>query len=154
MAIIRIPLEDINLNDPFFNSLRIDYPLFDEWFLRRVGNGDYAYVTYDYQGNLGSFLLLKVESKDDYNSLDLDYYLDNNVLKISSFKVLNTHQGIGTSYIDIINEVAMSKKVGLIYITVYPKYGYFIEFLERHNFQRIGYKDKELVLKKLVPFGD
>lgn len=42
MAIIRIPLEDINLNDPFFNSLRIDYPLFDEWFLRRVSNGDYA----------------------------------------------------------------------------------------------------------------
>lgn len=113
MAIIRIPLEDINLNDPFFNSLRTDYPLFDEWFLRRVSNGDYAYVTYDYQGNLGSFLLLKVESKDDYNSLDLDYYLGNNVLKISSFKVLNTHQGIGTSYIDIINEVVKKSRFNL-----------------------------------------
>ena len=47
MEIVKVLLEDINLQDSFFNSLRNDYPGFNNWFLRRVSYRDYAYVSYD-----------------------------------------------------------------------------------------------------------
>ena len=71
-------------------------------------------------------------------------------LKISTFKVSYTGNGIGNKYLSIIDVTA--KKVGacLIYITVYPKLKVFIEFLKRHGYIVVGNYNKELVLVKKV----
>ena len=66
-------------------------------------------------------MLLKVEPSYEYLKLGLDTSVDKDVLKIASFKVLNTGQGIGSSYLEIISNIAKLNKVGIIYTTVYPK---------------------------------
>lgn len=150
MEIVKVLLEDINLQDSFFNSLRNDYPGFNNWFLRRVSYRDYAYVSYDDNKHLTSFFLWKVETKDDYLSLRLDNPHANKILKISSFKVISTGKGIGSWYLKLAKRIAILNKVDFIYITVYPKYQEFISFLEYHNFKEVGVKGEELVLKKSV----
>ena len=47
MNIIKKSLSNIDVSDIFFDSLRNDYPGFNNWFLRRVSYRDYAYVSYD-----------------------------------------------------------------------------------------------------------
>ena len=59
MEIVKVLLEDINLEDSFFNSLRNDYPGFNDWFLRRALLKDYAYVSYSNDGSLTSFFFLE-----------------------------------------------------------------------------------------------
>lgn len=154
IEVIKVPLKDINLNDSFFDSLRNDYPGFDTWFKVHRASNDEAYITYNSPSNLGSFLLLKIEPSYEYLKLGLDTCKDKDVLKIASFKVLNTGKGIGSSYLEIISNIAKLNKVGIIYTTVYPKYDRFINFLEYYGFEESGSKDKELVLKKLVKADD
>ena len=97
-----------------------------------------------------SFYQWKVEDKDDYLSLGLDNPHTNKVLKISSFKVINTGKGIGSWHLELAKNIAILNKVEFIYITVYPKYQEFISFLEYHDFKEVGVKGRELVLKKLI----
>ena len=63
MNIIKKSLNEIDVNDSFFDSLRNDYPNFNNWFLRKRNSNYFAYVTEDENGNLGSFLLLKEQIK-------------------------------------------------------------------------------------------
>lgn len=54
----------INLYDAFFDSLKIDYPEFVDWFQRKSVAGKSAFVQYDSDGHLQGFLFLKDESKE------------------------------------------------------------------------------------------
>ena len=37
---------DINLDDPFFDSLKSDYPGFENWFQRKINENEIAFVQY------------------------------------------------------------------------------------------------------------
>jgi hypothetical protein len=39
--------KEIRLDDPFFESLKNDYPGFDSWFLRKAAAHEVAYVFYN-----------------------------------------------------------------------------------------------------------
>ncbi len=151
MNIIKKSLSNIDVSDIFFDSLRNDYPNFNEWFLRKKKENYYAYVTMDKNNKLLSFLMLKEENYQELNDVVKKYDLVNKkFLKVSTFKVSYTGNGIGNKYLSIIDVTA--KKVGacLIYITVYPKLEVFIEFLKRHGYIVVGNYNKELVLVKKV----
>lgn len=77
MNIIKKSLNEIDVNDSFFDSLRNDYPNFNNWFLRKRKSNYFAYVAEDENGNLGSFLLLKEERYQDILSITDDYCLKN-----------------------------------------------------------------------------
>ena len=72
---------------------------------------------------------------------------ENKILKISSFKVINPGNGIGTEYLKIVYKRATKIKVSIIYVTVYPKYKEFIKFLENNGFT-LYKKIKDDSLKK------
>ena len=55
---------DIDLNDPFFDSLKEDYPGFEEWFDRKAKDERKAYVQYT-DNKLQAFLFLKDESEEE-----------------------------------------------------------------------------------------
>ena len=142
MNIIKKSLNEIDVNDSFFDSLRNDYPNFNNWFLRKRNSNYFAYVTEDENGNLGSFLLLKEERYQDILSITGDYGLENiknldKILKISTFKVVNTGKGIGNK---CLKNRAREVNVSIIYTTVYPKYEIFINFLKKNGFKI--YKEK------------
>ena len=52
---------EIDLNDPFLDSLKTDYPGFEEWFIKKSQSDAQAYVQYN-DGRLQAFLYLKDES--------------------------------------------------------------------------------------------
>lgn len=61
-------LYNIELNDTFFDSLKMDYSGFEAWYKKKARDGSMAYITRDSFGNLGSFLMLKVEDEtEDYS---------------------------------------------------------------------------------------
>jgi len=51
---------EVNLDDPFFDSLKADYEEFLVWFKKKSGAGEYALVFHDEQG-VGAFVYLKRE---------------------------------------------------------------------------------------------
>ena len=53
---------EIDLSDPFFESLKEDYPGFSEWFERKSSEGKFAFVQYNRAGQLQAFLFLKIEN--------------------------------------------------------------------------------------------
>ena len=49
--------KETDINDPFFTSLKADYPGFEEWFAKKRDQG--VYVLYDDKNKLQGFLYLK-----------------------------------------------------------------------------------------------
>lgn len=127
-------LKEIDCNDIFFDSLRKDYYNFNNWFINKQNNNYKAYITYDKENKLSSFLLLKIEEKEKY--LDFDKPLNKlKKLKICTLKVNNINKSIGSSYLKIIDKVAVDNNIKEIYTTVYPKYTKLIKFLEKNNYK-------------------
>ena len=130
-------LYELDINDSFFDSFRIDYFEFNKWFNNNKDR--LCYVTYN-NNKIVALLLLKIE---------------NNNLKVSSFKVADTGKGIGTKYMKIIKDYKNNNNLDHIYLTVYEKYNILIDFLIKNGFKKYGYKDtldgsnklqKELIL--------
>ena len=67
---VRKPFCEINLDDPFFDSLKSDYPGtssstgFIEWFSRKAAEGKKALVFEDQQG-IGAFINLKSNESEE-----------------------------------------------------------------------------------------
>lgn len=131
---------DVNLNDPFFDSLKADYPEFELWFRGKAEKGTDALVYLD--GNrIGAFIYLKQETEE--------LPLQEGVLPaIARIK-------IGTLKLD---ESIRKKRLGegalglclwhwrdagtqQIYVTVYSKQAELIKLLEKYGFYLAGHKD-------------
>ena len=58
-----VPFSDINLADPFFDSLKSDYHEFSEWFDKKAKQGCQA-LTLMENGNIYAFLAMKKEKEE------------------------------------------------------------------------------------------
>jgi predicted nucleic acid-binding protein len=136
---------EINLQDKFFDSFKIDYPEFDKWFNRKAD--EIAYVTLN-KGNLLSFLYLKIEEKDEnYSSID-PVFKPKKRLKIGTFKVISNGVKLGERFMKIVFDNALANKVDEIYVTIYNKrtdQQRLIDLLEAWGFYLHGTKETELV---------
>ncbi len=56
--------KDIDLSDEFFNSLKLDYKEFTEWFNRKADEGKHTFTLYE-NDKLMAFLYLKIENDVD-----------------------------------------------------------------------------------------
>lgn len=61
-------LHELDINDAFFDSLKLDYAGFEEWFKNKQSKEARAYVT-ELDGKLTSFLMLKVENEELVNTI-------------------------------------------------------------------------------------
>ena len=59
---------EIDLADPFFDTLKADYKGFEDWFARKASVGAAAYVQYD-AGKIQAFLYMKDESGEEMNDI-------------------------------------------------------------------------------------
>lgn len=127
-------LKEIDYNDTFFDSIRNDYYNFNNWFIEKQKDNYKAYVTYSKENKLSSFLLLKIEEKEQYKDF-VKPLNDSKKLKICTLKVNNINKSIGSSYLKIIDKIAIENNIKEIYTTVYPKYINLIKFLEKNNYK-------------------
>ena len=128
-------LHELDINDAFFDSLKLDYAGFEEWFKKKQSNEAQAYVT-EFDGKLTSFLMLKVENEDEDYKDFLKPFKPARRLKISTLKVADTGKRIGETFIKIIVEKAIKENVEEIYVTVFDKQEFLINMLESYGFKK------------------
>lgn len=126
---------EIDLNDPFFESLREDYPGFDEWF---EGKSDKkAFVQYENDKVIG-FLYLKLE-REVVDDVVPNIYADK-ILKVGTFKINAHGTKMGEQFIKIIIDSAMSADADVCYTTIYEKHQSLIGLVQRFGFELCGTK--------------
>lgn len=144
----------INLDDAFFNTLKEDYPGFDEWFHRK--NQEEAYVFRKNDGVHG-FLFVKTEFEDEQDYLKVVPALSpKKRLKVGTFKIDPTLKGFRLSerFLKIIFDNALNNKVDEVYVTLFEGHRKEIDALRdvlcKWGFYYYGYKISSNGLKESV----
>ncbi|MFO0560246.1 MAG: hypothetical protein U0269_19675 [Polyangiales bacterium] len=140
---------DLSLDAAFFDSLREDYPAFDEWFLRKSSETAIIareLVTRDLQG----FLNTKVED-GPFTDVSPSRAAARR-LKVGTMKVVPHGTRLGERLIKKVFDHAAEARVDEIYVTVFERHHTLIELFYRYGFERVGQKHtngrSELVLAR------
>jgi hypothetical protein len=127
---------DVDLSDPFFDSLKDAYREFSDWFARKSDNR--AYVVYGVGGSLLGFLYVKSEMgpvQDITPPLNAA-----RVLKVGTFKIDAHGTKLGERFVKKIFDHALEEKVTHLYVTVFPEHEALISLLVNYGFRRYGTK--------------
>ena len=129
---------DVNLNDPFFNSLKSDYSEFSDWFMRKANNkNEFAYVLYNEHHNIDGFLYLKQEN--EIPDITPPIY-NRRILKVGTFKFNPKGTLRGQRFIKKILDIAIANRFELIYLTIFEKHDYLIKLFQKYGFYEAGTK--------------
>lgn len=136
-----IPFKKVNLDDSFFDSLKLDYPGFEKWFNKKASNDENAFVLYNkkQKHKLDAFLYLKYENApiDDIEPK----ILEGPILKIGTFKVNPHRTRLGERFLKIALDTAFNnKECKGIYVTAFEKHSKLINLFETFGFYEWGIK--------------
>lgn len=126
----------IDLEDPFFDSLKADYAEFADWFKRKSKSTESAYVLYN-QSKIDGFLYLKFEN--EITDIEPAIY-NKHILKIGTFKFNPQGTLRGQRFVKKILDIAIISGIELIYLTVFDKHQYLIKLFEFYGFEKHGTK--------------
>lgn len=130
------PTSSVPVSDTFFDTLRADYPGFDEW-LKRKGT-ESAYVARREDGGIDGFLYLKLE---DGAVTDVQPALvPARRLKVGTLKVNPHGTRLGERLLKKVFDHATEHDVAEIYVTVFPKHAKLIELFARYGFTKVATK--------------
>ena len=144
LSVKKITIGEINIDDPFFDTLKKSYHTFSNWFSKKCDND--AYICCDDKGNIMGFLFLKLEGTDEpYNDIK-PVFAPKKRLKIGTFKVESTGFRLGERFIKIVFDNAIINDVDEIYVTMFknlPETKALCELLVRWGFFEYGIKTTE-----------
>ncbi|TDY42230.1 hypothetical protein BX592_12239 [Paraburkholderia rhizosphaerae] len=130
MRLERKCFKDVDLTDPFFDSLKASYSEFTEWFTRKAQENAYVFTTE--QGAVDGFLYLKVE---DGMVSDVNPVLASaRRLKVGTLKINAHGTKLGERFIKKIFDHATYEGVQEIYVTVFDVHAPLIALLCRYGF--------------------
>ena len=132
----KVQFNQVNLEDPFFDSLKADYEGFEGWFHRKEDSE--AYIQKKDNGELEAFLYLKIEEgaiTDVKPNLPAAKRL-----KVGTFKIDAHNTKLGEKFIQMIMRVAVYEQVSEIYVTIFEKHEGLVNLLRRYGFERWGIK--------------
>ena len=137
---------DINIDDPFFDSLKRDYPgsaastEFTKWFAEKAAEGKKALVFEDEQGRVGAFINLKPDEVEEIKLSDGKVLPSDSRLKITTIKIDKRfqHQRIGEGALGLTLWGWRDQKVNEIYVTVFEKQKSLISLLVKYGFNCVG----------------
>lgn len=142
--------DEIDIDDPFFDSLKNDYKEFGNWFQRK--NDQIAYVHYNESKQLDGFLFFKVESGivDDVEPK----IQGKTIIKIGTFKINPHGTRLGERFIKKVLDFAMEQKADKCYVTIFDKQKNLIDLLKKFGFYEYGIKktqngDERVLLKEM-----
>ncbi|MFL7010931.1 N-acetyltransferase [Enterovibrio norvegicus] len=130
--------KDVNLNDPFFDSLKDGYQEFSDWFKRKAE--DSALVLYSESGLIEGFLYCKFESgPGDDTTPPLP---DSEHMKVGTFKFNPQGTRRGDRYLKKIFDYAFERGVDDVYVTVFgQQHEYLVELFTRYGFEQYAVKE-------------
>ncbi len=129
-------INQIDLGDSFFDTLKEDYPGFDEWFLRK--GDENAHVLYNSVGQLDAFLYMKREHgpvTDVQPVLKEGYWL-----KVGTLKVNPHGTRLGERFIKKILDYAIVHDLKNVYVTVFAKHEGLVKLFKKYGFVESAYK--------------
>lgn len=130
-------ISSVPVSDAFFDSLRADYPGFDNWLYRKAGES--AYIARRADGGLDGFLYLK---REDGPVVDVQPALASaKRLKVGTFKVNPHGTRLGERLLKKVFDHAIEQDVDEIYVTVFPKHAKLIEIFMRYGFRKVAEKN-------------
>lgn len=150
---------EVDIQNPFFDSLRDSYSGFDDWFAKK--SNEEAYICYSDNKQIQGFLYLKTEGTDeDYHEITPPF-APRKRLKIGTFKVDSTGFRLGERFIKIIFDNAIERNVDEIYVTIYDDRSELValkDLLIRWGFYEYGIKEshgkqEQVLVKKMREYN-
>ena len=140
---------DVDLSDPFFDSLKSDYIEFADWFKKKANDRAYVFRSENNE-KIDGFLYLKTEAEA---VLDVSPILaPAKRLKVGTLKINPHGTLLGERFIKKVFDHAVTQSVQQIYVTIFTKHAALVSLFERYGFYRAGAKTTpngtELVLLK------
>ncbi len=139
----------IDLNDPFFDSLKESYPEFEQWFKKKAALGEAAYVFHNHEGKVQDFLYLKIET--DAVTDVVPVLEAKRRLKVGTFKLLSRGTRRGERFMKKIMDRAMAENVDEVYVTIFPteELQNLIKLFEGLGFYHVADKPHSLGTKEM-----
>lgn len=132
----KVRFSQVNLNDPFFLSLKADYTGFEEWFNRKSDSE--AYIQKKKDGELEAFLYLKIE-EEAITDVEPNFPAAKR-LKVGTFKIDAHNTKLGEKFVQMIMRTAVYYQVVEIYVTIFEKHEGLVNLLKRYGFEKKGIK--------------
>lgn len=146
-SVLRIErFKDISLADPFFDTLKSDYPGFSNWFASKADKDAFTFVADG--GGLDGFLYLKEEAgavTDIHPPLPPACRL-----KIGTFKVNPHGTRLGERFMKRAFDTAVEAKAEAVYVTVFEKHEALVQLFSRYGFVKVGTKVSDDGLEEAV----
>ena len=146
MSLTYVRFDQVNINDPFFASLKADYAEFEGWFAKKASN--MAYLSVNDADEIDGFLYLKFEDEGHTNILP--EMAPKKRLKVGTFKIDAHGTKLGDRFIKKLFDQAMAGGVEELYVTVFEKHTGLLKLLRKYGFEQWGTKPSangtELVL--------
>ena len=138
LSVKKVHFGDIDLNDSFFDSFKLDYVGFEKWY--RCKNDEFVYVCQN-NNKVLAFLYLKIENTDEPYSKITPQLSPKRRLKIGTFKVILNGFKLGERFLKIVFDNAIEQNVEEIYVTIFNKsleQQRLIYLFERYGFKYFG----------------
>ncbi len=118
----------------FFDSLREDYPEFDDWFIEKSREGRMCWCWKEKKRLLKALLIYTEKNKSIFGDSN------EKVLKICTFKVSEEARGlkVGELLLKICFDYCSRNRISAAYLTTFPKKIYLRVLLEDFGFDIIG----------------
>lgn len=146
-AVELVKVYSLPVEDPFWGSLRADYPGFDTWLQNCRREHRDAWVIWGPHRDIAGACLLKEERGPELG-------MDGKILKLATFKVSDGHRGLryGELLLKAAFETARVGRYDWIYVTAFPRQTELIETFESFGFDEWDQRkfNGELVLRKLL----
>lgn len=140
------------LSSTFFDSLRLSYDAFDEWFINKCSReGREAWVFWKARNEIGALCIFK-NCKDEIITDD-NRSLPGESLKLCTFKVDPSVQGrkIGELFLKAAFRYATQNSLLNIFIEMRPEQAHLAAMCDDFGFEKIGTKGSDDVYVKRHP---
>jgi rRNA-processing protein FCF1 len=144
-------MHNLNLEDHFFDSFRVDYPEFNNWWEEKSREGRECWVHYAPDGGIGALLVYKFEDEmvDSIPPLP-----KKRRLKLCSFKVSYVGHRIGELLVRLATDYCVRNSIFEMYFTYFRKEtdDELVQLVSEYGFNKQGMSQRgeEQYLKELV----
>jgi predicted nucleic acid-binding protein len=144
-------LYNLDVYDSFFDSLKEEYPEFDEWFREKSRQGRKCWVYLKDDNTIGALLIYKIENEP----IDSDPPLPRKKrLKLCTFKATVLGRKIGELFIKLSVEYSIKNSLEEIYLTHFTKEeDYLVDLITEYGFYNTARnrRGEDVYIKELFP---
>ncbi len=142
---------NLDASDPIFDSVRMEYPPFDDWLTKCKREHRQAWIVSAPDKTYAGVSIVNREDRSDFGT-------DAKTLKICMFKISETHSGFryGELLLRDVLQYAEQNGFGFLFVEVFPIHERLIAFLNEFGFfdLKMNTERGELRLGKKLIFSD